>query len=88
MEARVERLVLEYAQGVPAARPLDAKVSLQHDLAIESLSLVSLTLRLGAEFGVDIVDLGLELGELKTFGDLVSVARTLSQHIPNDWGEQ
>src|SRR5258708_9096602 len=57
-EARVERLVLEYAQSVPEGRPLDPGLSLQNDLAIESLSLVSLALRLGGEFGVDLVDLG------------------------------
>ena len=73
----VERLVIEYAQSVPASRPLDVRLSLQNDLAIESLSLVSLALRLGTEFGVDVVDAGLELGELKTVGDLLKVARTL-----------
>lgn len=79
MEACVERLVLEYAQSVPSGRPLPAQLSLQQDLAIESLSLVSLALRLGNEFGVDVVEFGLELRDLKTFGDLVEVARTLKQ---------
>jgi acyl carrier protein len=76
-EGRVERLVLEYAESVPATRPLDERLSLQQDLAIESLSLVSLALRLGTEFGVDVVERGLELGELKTVGDLIKIARTL-----------
>jgi acyl carrier protein len=79
MEACVERLVLEYAQSVPPSRPLAAQLSLRDDLAIESLSLVSLALRLGGEFDVDIVELGLELRDLRTFGDLVHVARTLEQ---------
>jgi acyl carrier protein len=73
----VERLVLEYAQSVPPIRPLDERLSLKNDLAMESLALVSLALRLGGEFGVDVVDLGLELGELKTLGDLIKIARTL-----------
>jgi acyl carrier protein len=77
-QARVERLVLEYAQSVPPGRPLDAGLSLQNDLAIESLTLVSLTLRLGDELGVDVVELGLELGNLKTLGDLVAAAKTIS----------
>jgi acyl carrier protein len=76
---RVESLLLEYAQSVPGARPLRADLSLQHDLAIESLSLVSLALRLGSEFGVDVVDLGIELGNLKTVGDIFNMAQTLSQ---------
>jgi acyl carrier protein len=81
--AFVERLVLEYAQSVPKGRPLHAGLSLRDDLAIESLSLVSLTLRLGDELGIDITEAGVELdlGEVKTLGDLVRVAQTLSDHL-------
>ncbi len=78
-EARVERLVVEYAQSLPERRPLDARLSLRDDLAIESLSLVSLTVRLGDELGVDVLDSGVELGEVKTLGDLVNVAHALSR---------
>jgi acyl carrier protein len=77
--ARVERLVREFAQGIPAGRPLDGKLSLKNDLAIESLSLVSLTLRLGDELGVDVVEMGLELGTVDTLGDLVRVADTIAR---------
>jgi acyl carrier protein len=77
--ARVERLVREYAQGLPEGRALDGKLSLKNDLAIESLSLVSLTLRLGDELGVDVVEMGLELGDVKTLSDLVEIARTISR---------
>ena len=87
MEACVERLVLEYAQSVPAARPLDPRLSLQNDLAIESLSLVSLALRLGTEFGVDIVEQGLELRDLKTLGDLLNVAQTLKEQATSTGGK-
>lgn len=80
--ARVERLVREFAQGIPAGRPLDGRLSLKNDLAIESLSLVSLTLRLGDELGVDVVEMGLELGDVKTLGDLVQVADTISRSKP------
>jgi len=79
LELLVERLVLEYAQSLPPARPLDPGLSLRDDLVIESLSLVSLTLQLGDELGVNVVDLGLELGDLRTLGDLVSMARTISR---------
>ncbi|MGD0675023.1 MAG: acyl carrier protein [Polyangiaceae bacterium] len=78
-EARVERLVLEYAQTLPDRRPLDVNLSLREDLAIESLSLVSLTVRLGDELGVDVLDSGVELGAVKTLGDLVQVANALSR---------
>jgi len=86
VEARVERLVLDFAQSLPAARPLDPLLSLRDDLVIESLSLVSLTVQLGDELGVNVVDAGIDLGELKTVGDLVRMARNLShwknhQHV-------
>jgi hypothetical protein len=80
--ARVERLVREYAQGLPEGRPLEAGLSLKNDLAIESISLVSLTLRLGDELGVDVVEMGLELGNVKTLGDLQNVALTISRAKP------
>ena len=78
LEACVERLVLEYAQSVPVDLPLEPRLSLRNDLAIESLSLVSLALRLGGELGVDIVEQGVELGKLSTVGDLLDVARMLT----------
>jgi len=87
-EACVERLVLEYAQSLPAARPLDARLSLVTDLAIESLSLVSLALRLGGELGVDIVDAGLELRDLRTYGDLVNVAQSLKQQAKTNGAKE
>ena len=65
------------ASNRSAGRPLDARLSLRDDLAIESLSLVSLTLRIGDEMGVDVMEVGVELGAVKTVGDLVRVARTL-----------
>jgi hypothetical protein len=40
--------------------------------------LLSPTVRLGDELEVDVLDLGLELGNLQTAGDLVRTARQLS----------
>jgi acyl carrier protein len=77
-EAQVERLVREYSQSAPRGGPLSPRLSLRDDLAIESLTLVSLAVELGAELGVDVVDVGLELGDVKTLGDLVRVARGIS----------
>jgi acyl carrier protein len=77
-EAQVERLVREYSQSAPQEGPLSPRLSLRDDLAIESLTLVSLAVQLGSELGVDVVDVGLELGDVKTLGDLVRVARGIS----------
>jgi len=79
VEERVERLVLEYALTQPSVRPIDTRLSLRDDLEIESLSLVSLTLRLGDEFGVDVVGIGLDLGELRTLADLIKAAKRISR---------
>jgi acyl carrier protein len=79
IEQCVERLVREYAQSVPEGRPLDPRSSLRDDLGLESLSLLSLALRLGEELGVDVVEYGLELGQLGTVADLLSVASKLQE---------
>jgi acyl carrier protein len=76
LDERIASLVLEYAQ-TPCAPPLAATLSLQRDLTIDSLSLVSLVLRIGDEVGVDLVEAGVELGRLATVGDLVTLARSL-----------
>ena len=81
--ARVERLVLEYAQRAPPRTPLSPTLSLQSDLAIESLMLVSLTVRLGDELGIDVSTMDVEIGKLTTVGDLLTVARELSQSAVN-----
>lgn len=78
IEERVTRLLLEYAQVLPGERTLPSGLSLRKDLAIESLSLVAVTLRLGDELEVDVLASGVELGRLDTVGDLIAVARRLA----------
>jgi acyl carrier protein len=74
LERWVEGLIAEYAQRAPVGS-LRPDLSLRDDLAIESLSLVSLVVRLGDSLGVDAADDNLALGELVTVGDVVSLAR-------------
>jgi acyl carrier protein len=78
LEGWVAQLLAEYAQK-PLPSPLDPRLSLREDLAVESLSLVSLVVRLGDQLGVDASDDSLELGNLVTVGDLVSIAGRLEQ---------
>lgn len=75
-EERVTRLLAGYAARPLGAAP-DARLSLRDDLGIESLSLVSLVVRLGDELGVDAADDALDLGGLRTVGDLMALARRL-----------
>ena len=79
LEERVAALVLEYAQASGVGQPLNQKLSLRSDLGIESLALVSLAVRLGEDFGVDIAERGAELGKLQTVADLIALAGVLQQ---------
>jgi acyl carrier protein len=82
MEDRVSRLVVEYALTLPAERPLRPALSLRKDLSIDSLSLVSLALRLGEEMKYDVAQMGVELGRLETLGDLVALGNAMSAGQP------
>jgi acyl carrier protein len=86
IEERIHRLVLEYAQRVPAHHALDPRLSLRGDLEIESLSLVSVAIRLGEEFGVDLTESGIDLGRLETVGDLVAMGHELARTRPAGTG--
>jgi acyl carrier protein len=85
LDRRIADLVLSYAQTPPLA-PLSASLSLRRDLSIDSLSLVSLTLRLGDELHVDLVERGLDLSRLDTVGDLIALARSLHTEEGGDHG--
>jgi acyl carrier protein len=76
LDGWIARLLAEYAQK-PLASPLDPRLSLRDDLAVESLSLVSLVVRLGDKLGVDAADDSLDLAGLATVGDLLALARRL-----------
>ncbi len=78
LEQRIMNLVLEYAQTPPDG-PLLPGMSLRRDLSVDSLSLVSLTLRLGDELGVDLVQHGFDLSRLDTVGDLIAFGRAVQR---------
>lgn len=73
------QLVLEHAASAPAERPLSPALNLRGDLGLDSMSLVALMVRLGDDLGLDVGALDVELGSLKTFGDLLRVARLLGR---------
>ncbi len=78
-DGRLADLVLEYAETGDLRLPLDARLSLRGDLGIESLSLVSLVVRIGEELGTDIADRGVDLQGLRTVADLAALVGSL-QH--------
>jgi hypothetical protein len=82
MPDRVTRLLLNHAQSVPAERPFPLGLSIRNELAVESLSLVSVLVDLGAELEVDVTESGLDLGRIQTVGDLIAIGDELVASRP------
>ncbi len=78
VDARVAALVREYSSS-PRTGPLDPKASLRNDLGVDSLSLVSVTVTLGDELGIDLVEWGADLAKLVTLADLVELGHALAR---------
>jgi acyl carrier protein len=82
VDARIATLVLEYSQTPPTG-PLDPKASLRKDLGVDSLSLVSVAVALGDQFGVDLVEWGADLSKLVTVADLFALGHALARASPS-----
>jgi acyl carrier protein len=79
----VATVLAEYAPVMPANRPLPEGFSLRQDLALDSLALVSVLIRLGNDFGVDVDDQEFDLAGLETVGDLADLADQLALAATN-----
>lgn len=77
VESAVRKLVLEYASVAPRGQTVRLEASLRSELEIDSLALVSLTLRLGDELGIDFATADIDLSEVATVGDLVALGHAL-----------
>ena len=75
---RVASVLAEYVPVMPAKRPLPEGLSLRQDLALDSLGLVSVLIRLGDDLGVDVDDKEFDLAGLKTVGDLADLVEKLA----------
>jgi acyl carrier protein len=77
LDDKIARILTEYA-AEPCRAPLDRTLSLRGDLAIDSLSLVSVMVRLGEELGVlDLEAWGAEISKIETVGDFVAFGHAL-----------
>jgi acyl carrier protein len=76
LEDRIGEILADYSDSAKKG-PLDLSLSLRDDLAIDSLSFVSIVLRLEDAFAVDLVEKGFQLHTMKTIGDLVELGRSL-----------
>ena len=75
---RVASVLAEYVPVMPANRPLPEGLSLRQDLALDSLGLVSVLIRLGDDFGIDVDDQEFDLAGLETVGDLADLVEKLA----------
>ena len=80
---RVAGVLAEYAPVMPADRPLPGGLSLRRDLALDSLALVSVLLRLGNDFGIGVDDQEFDLAGLETVGDLGDLVEQLTLAATN-----
>lgn len=80
---RVASVLTEYAPVMPANRPLPGGLSLRQDLALDSLALVSVLIRLGGDFGVEVGDQEFDMARLETVGDLVDLVERLALATTN-----
>ena len=84
LESTVSGILFDYIQITPEQLPLKATQSLRDDLALESLSLVSVVLRIADELGVDALNISVGLHSLKTVGDLVTLSQNLQKSIKTE----
>ena len=75
----VSGILLDYIPDTPGPGqlPFPSSRSLREDLGIESLSLVSVVLRIADELGVDAMNISEGLHSLRTVGDLLILAKSL-----------
>ena len=83
IEDRVSAMITEYAPIASQNVPYDPSLSLRNSFGLESLVLVSVILRMGFEFDVDVTDFALELNSISTVGDLYSLAHKLQNARPS-----
>jgi len=80
---RLASVLAEYVPVMPTDRPLAEGLSLRRDLALDSLALVSVLVRLGDDLGIDVADQEFDLADLETVGDLHDLLKQLALAATN-----
>lgn len=79
MLSDVEPLIREVLPRAMAGRSLALEDSLNADLAIDSLGLMSLAFRVEETFGIDVMAHADRIATVETVGDLVAFVRDLGK---------
>ena len=74
-ETTVLELLREVLPGDSANMELLPEMSLQNDLAIDSLALLAFDVRLGEEFEFDLNEFADRIGDTRTVNDLIATAK-------------
>ena len=75
---RLENVLADYAPVMPTNRPLAGGLSLRQDLGLDSLALVSILVRFGDDFGIDMADQEFDFAGIETVSDLHHLLQQLA----------
>jgi acyl carrier protein len=73
MSDRITRILVQHAQSAIPVGQISPRLSIRNELGVDSLSLVSVLVELGAELNIDITESGVELSRIETVGDLIGI---------------
>jgi acyl carrier protein len=74
-ETTVLELLREVLPGSSEKMEILPEMSLQNDLAIDSLALLAFAVRLGEEFDIDLNEFAERIGDTRTVNDLIVTAK-------------
>jgi acyl carrier protein len=78
-DERIMALIAEAVPGKFKKTKITRETSLQKELGLDSLGMLSLIFRFEELFGIDIAQMGIDLNiaKIKTVGDILAVARDI-----------
>jgi len=77
IETAVIKLLREALPARSAKMEILPEMSLQRDLAMDSLALVAFAVRLGEEFGIDLNQFADRIGDTRTVNDVIVTAKSI-----------
>lgn len=77
IETTVVKLLREALPARSAKMEILPEMSLQRDLAMDSLALVAFAVRLGEEFGIDLNQFADRIGDTRTVNDVIVTAKSI-----------